>query len=107
MHMIVAQNIGWDLTYIGNGVPHDEIAFAASKVKAQLVVLAINNPRDIARKIYEIKHIRGNASKTEDIILIGSQSNDYRQLSNDFNINISNDLTSFRLSLERLYSLIR
>jgi DNA-binding transcriptional MerR regulator len=107
MHMIVAQNIGWDLTYIGNGVPHDEITFAASKVKAQLVVLAVNNPRDIARKIYEIKHIRDNASKTEDIILIGSQCSDYRQLSNDFNINISNDLTSFRLSLERLYSLIR
>ena len=107
MHMIVAQNIGWDLTYIGNGVPHDEITFAASKVNAQLVVLAINNPRDIARKIYEIKHIRDNASKTEDIILVGSQASDYRQLSNDFNINISNDLTSFRLSLERLYSLIR
>ena len=96
MHMIVAQNVGWDLTYVGNGVPHDEITFTASTVKAQLVVLAINNPRDVARKIYEIKHIRDNASKTEDIILIGSQCNDYKQLTNDFNINISSDLTSFR-----------
>ena len=107
MHMIVAQNIGWDLTYIGNGVHHDEITYAASSVNAQLVVLAINNPRDIARKIYEIKHIREHANKTEDIILIGSQCSEYKQLSNDFNINISSDLTSFRLTLERLYSLIR
>ena len=107
MHMIVAQNVGWDLTYIGNGVPHDEITYTASSVNAQLVVLAINNPRDIARKIYEIKHIRKHAKKTEDIILIGSQCGEYKQLSNDFNINISADLTSFRLTLERLYSLIR
>jgi len=76
-------------------------------VKAQLVVLAINNPRDIARKIYEIKHIRKNASKTEDIILVGSRCSEFKQLSSEFNINISNDLTGFRLSLERLYSLIR
>lgn len=107
MHMIIAQNIGWDLTYIGNGVPHDEITYAATSVNAQLVVLAINNPRDIARKIYEIKHIREHANKTEDIILIGSQCSEYKQLANDFNINISSDLTSFRLTLERLYSLIR
>ena len=107
MHLIVAQNVGWDITYIGNGVPHDEITFAASTVRAQLVVLAINNPRDIARKIYEVKHIRKNASKTEDIILVGSQCNEFKQLTNEFNINISNDLTGFRLSLERLYSLIR
>ena len=107
MHLIVAQNVGWDITYIGNGVPHDEITFTASEVRAQLVVLAINNPRDVARKIYEIKHIRKNASKTEDIILVGSQCNEFKQLTNDFNINICNDLTGFRLSLERLYSLIR
>ena len=107
MHLIVAQNVGWDITYIGNGVPHDEITFTASNVKAQLVVIAINNPRDIARKIYEIKHIRKNASKTEDIILIGSHCNEFKQLTSEFNINISNDLTGFRLSLERLYSLIR
>ena len=74
MHLIVAQNVGWDITYIGNGVQHDEITYAASNVRAQLVVLAINNQRDIARKIYEIKHIRDNAEKTEDIILIGSCS---------------------------------
>ncbi len=107
MHMIVAQNVGWDITYIGNGVPHDEITYSASEVKAQLVVLAINNPRDIARKIYEIKDIRKHAKKTEDIILIGSQCGEYKQLTNEFNINISSDLTSFRLTLERLYSLIR
>ena len=107
MHLIVAQNVGWDITYIGNGVPHDEITYAATNVRAQLVVLAINNPRDIARKIYEIKHIRDNAEKTEDIILIGSQSNEYKQLTNQLNINITNDLTGFRLTLERLYSLIR
>ena len=107
MHIIVAQNVGWDITYIGNGVPHDEISYAASTVRAQLVVLAINNPRDIARKIYEIRHIRKNAEKTEDIILIGSQCSEYRQLTNEFNINISNELPAFRLKLERLYSLIR
>ena len=107
MHMIVAQNVGWDITYIGNGVPHDEISYAASSVRAQLVILAINNPRDIARKIYEIRHIRKNAEKTEDIILIGSECGEYKQLSNEYNISISNDLTAFRLTLERLYSLIR
>ena len=107
MHLIVAQNVGWDITYIGNGVPHDEITYAASNVNAQLVVLAINNQRDIARKIYEIKHIRDSAEKTEDIILIGRQCNEFRQLTNQLNINIANDLTSFRLTLERLYSLIR
>ena len=107
MHLIIAQNVGWDITYIGNGVPHDEISYAATSVRAQLVVLAINNSRDIARKIYEIKHIRDNAEKTEDIILIGSQCNDYKQLTTQLNINITSDLTSFRLTLERLYSLIR
>ena len=107
MHLIVAQNVGWDITYIGNGVPHDEITYAATNVRAQLVVLAINNPRDIARKIYEIQHIRENADRKEDIILIGSQCNEYKQLTNQLNINITNDLTSFRLTLERLYSLIR
>ena len=91
MHLIVAQNVGWDITYIGNGVPHDEITYAASNVRAQLVVLAINNQRDIARKIYEIKHIRDNAEKTEDIILIGRQCNEFRQLTNQLNINIAND----------------
>ena len=43
MHLIVAQNVGWDITYIGNGVPHDEITYTATNVRAQLVVLAINN----------------------------------------------------------------
>ena len=52
MHLIVAQNVGWDITYIGNSVPNDEISYAASRVKAQVVILAINNSRDIARKIY-------------------------------------------------------
>ena len=107
MHLIVAQNVGWDITYIGNSVPNDEISYAASRVKAQVVILAINNSRDIARKIYEIKHIRDNAEKTEDIILIGSQCNEYKQISNQLNINVCSDLTSFRITLERLYSLIR
>ena len=62
---------------------------------------------EIHGKIYEIKHIRDNADKTEDIILVGRQCNEFRQLTSQLNINIANDLTSFRLTLERLYSLIR
>ena len=32
MHIIVAQNIGWDVTYVGNSVPHDEMTYMANKI---------------------------------------------------------------------------
>ena len=90
------------------------IAYLPVKIRAimgtalgRLLFKFSKSKRDIARKIYEIKHIRDNAEKTEDIILVGRQCNEFRQLTNQLNINIANDLTSFRLTLERLYSLIR
>ena len=58
MHIIVAQNIGWNVTYVGNGVPHDELIFMANKVQARAMVIALNLPRDIARKTHEIKTIK-------------------------------------------------
>ena len=60
MHIIVAQNIGWDVTYVGNGVPHDELIFMANKIKARAMVIALNHPRDIARKTHEIKENQKN-----------------------------------------------
>ena len=29
MHIIVAQNIGWDVTYVGGNIPHDELIYIA------------------------------------------------------------------------------
>ena len=107
MHIVIAQNIGWDVTYVGNDVPHDEIIFLAKAISAQVLVLAINNPRDIARKSYEIKTIKENADKKENIILIGHEVVDYRPLADDVKAIISQDMSSFRLTLERFYSLIR
>jgi len=107
MYMIVAQNVGWNITYVGNAVPHDELSHIARKIKADTVVVALNNPRDIARKSYEIKTIKENADKRENLILIGSQASEYRQIADSIQAIISLDITSFRLTLERLYSLIR
>ena len=107
MHIIVAQNIGWDVTYVGNNLPHDEITFIAKEISAQVLVLAQNNPRDIARKSFEIKTIKNNANKKENIILIGHEALEYRALADDVQAIISQDMSSFRLILERFYSLIR
>lgn len=107
MYMIVAQNIGWNITYVGNSIPHDEVSYIANKIEANAVVIALNNPRDMARKSYEIKTIRDNADKKENVILIGTQASEYRQIADSTQAIISLDITSFRLTLERLYSLIR
>ena len=107
MHIIVAQNIGWDVTYVGNGVPHDELIFMANKVKARAMVIALNLPRDIARKTHEIKTIKETAEQTDTIVLIGKETSNYRQLADDVRAIISGDLSSFRLTMERLYGLIR
>ena len=107
MHIVIAQNIGWDVSYVGNNLPHDEITFIAQEISAQVLVLALNNPRDIARKSFEIKTIKENADKKENIILIGHEAPEYRTLADDVQAIISQDMTSFRLTLERFYSLIR
>ena len=107
MHIIVAQNIGWDVTYVGNGVPHDELSYMADKIDARTMVIALNHHRDIARKIYEIKTIKNAANQKENIILIGTQAKNYRHLADNVQVIISQDLSSFRLTLERFYSLIR
>ena len=107
MHIIVAQNIGWDVTYVGNGVPHDELIFMANKVKARAMVIALNLPRDIARKTHEIKTIKETAEQKDNIVLIGKETSNYRQLADDVRAIISGDLSSFRLTMERLYGLIR
>ena len=107
MHIIIAQNIGWDVTYAGSNVPHDEVTFLAQQISAQVLVLALNNPRDISRKSYEIKTIKDNADKKENIVLIGHEVLEYRTLADDVKATIAQDMGSFRLTLERLYSLIR
>ena len=35
IHIIVAQNIGWDVTYVGNSIPHDEMTYMANKIDAR------------------------------------------------------------------------
>ena len=107
MHIIIAQNIGWSVTYVGNNIPHDELTHMANKISANTIVVALNNPRDIARKSYEIKTIQETADLKDNIVLIGSQASSYRQIADDVRANISQDLSSFRLTLERLYGLIR
>ena len=107
MHIIVAQNIGWDVTYVGNDVPHDELIFMANKIKARAMVIALNHPRDIARKTHEIKTIKETADQKDNIVLIGKETSNYRQLADDVKAIISRDLSSFRLTMERLYGLIR
>ena len=107
MHIVVAQNIGWNVTYVGNNIPHDELTYIANKVSARTMVIALNNPRDIARKTYEIKNIKETADNKDNIVLIGSQAGSYRQIADDVRAVISQDLSSFRLTLERLYGLIR
>lgn len=107
MHIVIAQNIGWDVSYVGNNLPHDEITFIAQEISAQVLVLALNNPRDIARKSFEIKTIKENTDKKENIILIGHEAPEYRVLADNVQAIISQDMTSFRLTLERFYSLIR
>ena len=79
----------------------------ANKISANTIVVALNNPRDIARKSYEIKTIQETADLKDNIVLIGSQASSYRQIADDVRANISQDLSSFRLTLERLYGLIR
>jgi len=107
MHIIVAQNIGWNVTYVGNSVPQDELSYIAEKISARTMVIALNNHRDIARKIHEITTIKNNANQKENIILIGTQAKNYRHLADNVQVIISQDLSSFRLTLERFYSLIR
>ena len=79
----------------------------ANKIKASTIVVALNNPRDVARKTYEIKTMKELADLKDHIVLIGTQANSYRQIADDVNAVISQDLSSFRLTLERLYGLIR
>jgi len=107
MHIIIAQNIGWDVTYVGNNIPHDELTYMANKISVHTMVIALNNPRDIARKTYEIKTIKENADQKDNIVLIGAQAGVYRQIADDVRAVVSQDLSSFRLTLERLYGLIR
>ena len=47
------------------------------------------------------------ADLKDNIVLIGTQANFYRQIADDVNAVVSQDLSSFRLTLERLYGLIR
>jgi len=61
----------------------------------------------VARKTYEIKTMKELADLKDNIVLIGSQANTYRQIADDVNAVVSQDLSSFRLTLERLYGLIR
>ena len=107
MHIIVAQNIGWNVTYVGNGVPHDELIYMANEISARAMIIALNTERDIARKSHEIKTIKSLADQKDNIVLIGKQSHNYIQLADDVKAIISNDLGSFRLTMERLYGLIR
>jgi len=71
------------------------------------MVIALNNHRDISRKIHEITTIKNNANQKENIVLIGTQAKNYRHLTDNVQVIISQDLSSFRLTLERFYSLIR
>ena len=107
MHIIVAQNIGWDVTYVGGNIPHDEMIYIANKISARAMVLAFNNSRDISRKAHEIRVIKNEAQQKDNIVLIGSEVSNFRQLADDVKALISNDLSSFRLTMERLYGLIR
>ena len=47
------------------------------------------------------------ADMKDNIVLIGTQAGNYRQIADDVKAIISQDLSSFRLTLERLYGLIR
>lgn len=107
MHIIVAQNIGWNVTYVGNGIPHDELSHMAEKIGARTMVIALNNHRDISRKMHEITTIKNAANQKENIILIGTQAKNYRHLADNVQVMISQDLSSFSLTIERFYSLIR
>ena len=61
----------------------------------------------MARKSYEIKTLKAQADHKDNIVLIGSQASNYRQIADDVKAVISPDLSTFRFTLERLYGLIR
>ena len=54
-----------------------------------------------------IKVIKNESEQRDNIVLIGSEVHNFRQLADDVKAIISNDLSSFRLTMERLYGLIR
>ena len=79
----------------------------ANNIKARAMILAFNNTHDISRKAHEIRAIKEKSQQRDNIVLIGSEVSNYRQLADDVKAMISNDLGSFRLTMERLYGLIR
>ena len=102
----LAASDGWRITYLGPGLPAEEIAFTMKQTGSEVLFLSIVYPNDDLLLITELKKIRELTGNKTHIIVSGSSVNGYINILSEINANVVTEPRQFRKLLSRVRNLM-
>jgi methanogenic corrinoid protein MtbC1 len=97
----IAASSGWNVIYLGPDLPVEEIASAASKLKAKAVTLSLVYPEDDVQLMEDLKKLRKIMPKIP-LLIGGRAAISYRSVLESINAKIGYNLNDFRNNLDEI-----
>jgi methylmalonyl-CoA mutase cobalamin-binding subunit len=94
---------GWLVTYLGAGLPAEDIAEAATQTRARVVALSIVYPAGDSAVRYELRRLRTLLARDLTLLVGGASSSAYRAVLDELGADILDDLSSFRSKLRAMH----
>jgi len=95
-----AQDLGWDVVYLGSNLPAEEIVLAAREFRARAVGLSIVQPATHLDR--ELRHIREHLDPGVVLLVGGRAAGRLQSFLAELDVHYIEDLTAFQEALESL-----
>jgi MerR family transcriptional regulator, light-induced transcriptional regulator len=93
---------GWRVTYLGAGLPAEDIAEAATRTRAQAVALSVVYPGRDTAVAHELRRLGALLPKEVRLVVGGAVSSGYRAVLDEVGATSVDDLADFRLRLRAI-----
>lgn len=100
MASAVAEEIGWDVHFMGANLPAEEIAAAVRQIGARAVALSISYRENDARLIEEMRRLRGLVDPAVPIFVGGRAAMSMRDRLIETGVRCPGDLSDYRHELQ-------
>ncbi len=100
MACAVAEEMGWDVVYLGTALPAEEIAAAVRQIGARAVALSLCYRESDSHTLEELSRLRRLLDDDIPIFVGGKAAGGMRERLGECGVNCPNDLNEFRAGLQ-------
>jgi len=100
MACAVAEEMGWDVVYLGAALPAEEIAAAVKQIGAKAVALSLCYRESDSHTLEELTRLRRLVDDDIPIFVGGKATGGMRERLGECGVNCPNDLNEFRAGLQ-------